>query len=97
MSTTTAPTAALELPCTGQTLRLALAQRDRRALDDLTRHLRVAGYRFEPLALATELLTHGCAFVADAFGHRVPVHVRVPRRSTAVTHRDELQAFAIAL
>lgn len=97
MNTPTAPSpSALELPCTGQTLRLALARRDLRTLDELTRHLRVAGYRFEPLALAAELLAHGCASVADAFGHRVPVHVRVPRRA-AVVPRDESQAFTIAL
>ena len=30
--------------------------RDLRTLDELTRHLRVAGYRFEPMHLATELL-----------------------------------------
>jgi hypothetical protein len=97
MNTPTAPSpSALELPCTGQTLRLALAQRDLRTLDELTRHLRVAGYRFEPLALAAELLAHGCASVVDAFGHRVPVHVRVPRRA-AMVPRDESQAFTIAL
>ncbi|MFZ5548406.1 MAG: hypothetical protein ACOZJX_06905 [Pseudomonadota bacterium] len=97
MITPTAPSPrALELPCTGQTLRLALAQRDLRTLDELTRHLRVAGYRFEPLALAAELLAHGCASVADAFGHRVAVHVRVPRRA-AMVPRDESQAFTIAL
>jgi hypothetical protein len=89
-------TVALELPCTGQTLRLALARRDLRTLDELTRHLRVAGYRFEPLALATALLAHGCAWIADAFGHQVPVHVRVPRREAAAP-RDESQAFSIAL
>lgn len=93
---TTPSTAALALPCTGQALRLALARRDLRTLDELTRHLRVAGYRFEPLALATELLAHGCAWVADAFGHRVPVHVHVPRRETVVP-RDESQVFSIAL
>lgn len=97
MITPTAPSpTALALPCTGQTLRLALARRDLRTLDELTRHLRVAGYRFEPLALAAELLAHGCASVADAFGHRVPVHVRVPRRE-AVVPRDESQVFTIAL
>jgi hypothetical protein len=95
-ATFTAPATALELPCTGQTLRLALEQRDLRTLDELTRHLRVAGYRFDPLALAGELLAHGCAWIADAFGHRVPVHVRVPRRQ-AVSMRDESQAFTIAL
>lgn len=97
MTTFTAPvTMPLELPCTGQTLRLALARRDLRTLDELTCHLRVAGYRFDPLALAGELLAHGCAWVADAFGHRVSVHVRVPRRQ-AVVPCDESQVFTIAL
>ncbi len=94
---TQAPDAALVLPCTGQTLRTALQRRDLRTLDELTRHLRVAGYRFEPLHLATELLVHGCASVADAFGHRVPVQVRVPARETPVQARDETQGFMLAL
>jgi hypothetical protein len=86
----------LVLPCTGQTLRLALERRDVRSLTDLTRHLRVAGYRFEPLRLASDLLAHGCAWIDDAFGHRVPVHVAVPHRP-ALTLRDESQAFSISL
>ncbi|MFO1337682.1 MAG: hypothetical protein U1F53_05515 [Burkholderiaceae bacterium] len=94
---TQAPDAALVLPCTGQTLRTALQRRDLRTLDELTRHLRVAGYRFEPVHLATELLVHGCASVADAFGHRVPVHVRVPTREAPVQARDERQSFMLAL
>ncbi len=91
----TQPTAPLELPCTGQTLRLALERRDVRELTELTRHLRVAGYRFDPLRLATELLASGCAGVDDAFGHRVPVHVRVPRRES-FTPRDQATAFSMS-
>ncbi|WP_374565088.1 hypothetical protein [Ideonella sp.] len=90
-------TPALALPCTGQALRTALQKRDLRTLDELTRHLRVAGYRFEPLQLALELLQSGCASVADAFGHRVPVHVRVPPREAPPMPRDESQAFTLAL
>lgn len=90
-------TQALALPCTGQSLRNALQKRDLRALNELTHHLRVAGYRFEPLQLATELLQSGCASVADAFGHRVPVHVRVPPREGPIKVRDESQAFTLSL
>jgi len=90
-------TQALALPCTGQALRAALLRHDLGALSELTHHLRVAGYRFEPLQLATELLRSGCASVADAFGHRVPVHVRVPPRAAPVTLRDESQAFTLSL
>ena len=90
-------TQALALPCTGQALRTALQQHDLRTLTDLTRHLRVAGYRFEPLALACELLQNGCAWVLDAFGHRVPVHVRVPPRAPAVAAPDHAKAFTLAL
>jgi hypothetical protein len=90
-------TPGLPLPCTGQALRTALQRRDLRTLDELTRHLRVAGYRFDPVSLATELLQHGCASVVDAFDHLVPVHVRVPPRATAPVPRDESQAFSIAL
>lgn len=57
----------------------------------------MAGYRFEPLQLAAELLQSGCASVADAFGHQVPVHVRVPPRDAPITLRDQAQAFALAL
>jgi hypothetical protein len=89
--------AGLQLPCTGQALRTALQRRDLRTLDELTRHLRVAGYRFDAVALATSLLEHGCSSVADAFGHRVPVYVRVPPRATPPEPRDEQTAFAIAL
>jgi hypothetical protein len=93
-----APTPApLQLPCTGQALRTALQRRDLRTLDELTRHLRVAGYRFEPIALASALLLHGCASVADAFGHRVPVHVRVPPRDAPPVARDQAPAFSMAL
>jgi len=90
-------TQALALPCTGQSLRTALQKRDLRALNELTYHLRVAGYRFEPLQLAAELLQSGCASVADAFGHRVPVHVRVPPREGPIKVRDDSQAFTLAL
>ena len=86
----------LVLPCTGQTLRLALAQRDLRTLDELTRHLRVAGYHFDPLHLAEQLLSHGCAWVTDAFGHEVPVQVRVPSREV-LEARDETRGFLVAL
>lgn len=93
LSTTTG----LQLPCTGQALRSAWQRRDLRTLDELTRHLRIAGYRFEPVALAGALLRHGCASVADAFGHAVPVYVRVPPRETPPTPRDETLAFSISL
>lgn len=96
-STATALPASVQLPCTGQALRSALQRRDLRTLDELTRHLRVAGYRFDPVALATSLLEHGCTSVADAFGHRVPVYVRVPPRATPPEPRDEHTTFAIAL
>jgi hypothetical protein len=90
-------TQALALPCTGQALRTALQRRDLRALNELTRCLRVAGYRFDPLALASELLQSGCAWVCDAFGHRVPVHVRVPPRAAPIQARDTSQSFTLAL
>jgi hypothetical protein len=96
-STPTALPAGLQLPCTGQALRTALQRRDLRTLDELTRHLRVAGYRFDAVALATSLLEHGCASVADAFGQRVPVYVRVPPRAALPEPRDEQTPFAIAL
>lgn len=96
-STATPLPAGLQLPCTGQALRTALQRRDLRTLDELTRHLRVAGYRFDPVALATALLENGCSSVADAFGQRVPVYVRVPARATPLEPRDEQTAFAIAL
>jgi hypothetical protein len=96
-STATALPAGLQLPCTGQALRTALQRRDLRALDELTRHLRVAGYRFDAVALATSLLEHGCSSVADAFGHRVPVYVRVPPREMPLEPRDEQTRFAIAV
>lgn len=89
-------TQALALPCTGQALRTALQQRDLRALNELTRHLRIAGYRFEPLVLASELLQSGCAWVSDAFGHPVPVHVRVPMRTPAAKPREPATAFSLA-
>lgn len=85
----------LVLPCTGQTLRLALERRDLRTLDELTRHLRVAGYHFDPLLLAEQLLARGCASVTDAFGHEVPVQVRVPQRP-ALEPRDETRGFLVA-
>jgi len=97
METSTATSTGLQLPCTGQALRTALQRHDLRALDELTRPLRVAGYRFEPEQLATELLLHGCASVADAFGHRVPAYVRVPPRETPLQPRDESCSFTIAL
>lgn len=95
--TARAAPAALALPCTGQALRLALARRDLRALDALTRPLRVAGYRFDPLALAGALLAHGCAWVADAFGQRVPVHVRVPRPAAGKPGDVSPEGFVIAV
>jgi hypothetical protein len=88
---------ALALPCTGQALRTALQQRDLSALNDLTRHLRIAGYRFEPLVLAAELLQSGCAWVSDAFGHPVPVHVRVPMRSMPAKAREGAANFSLAV
>lgn len=90
-------TQALALPCTGQALRAALQQRDLRTLNDLTRHLRIAGYRFEPLALAGDLLQSGCAWVSDAFGHPVPVHVRVPMRSMPAPAQARTGAAAFTL
>lgn len=90
-------TQALALPCTGQALRTALLQRDLRTLNDLTRHLRIAGYRFEPLALAGALLQSGCAWVSDAFGHPVPVHVRVPMRPAPAPARPHEPAAAFTL
>lgn len=97
MGTSTAPSESLQLPCTGQALRTALQRRDLRTLDELTRHLRVAGYRFDAEQLATELLLHGCASVTDAFGHRVPAYVRVPPRETPPQPRDESCGFSVAL
>lgn len=96
-STATALPIGVQLPCTGQALRTALQRRDLRTLDELTRHLRVAGYRFNAVALATTLLEHGCASVTDAFGQPVPVYVRVPPRATPPEPRDEQTPFAIAL
>ena len=96
-TTPTSPPAGLQLPCTGQALRTALQRRDLRMLDELTRHLRVAGYRFDAIGLAAALLEHGCCSVADAFGHRVPVYVRVPARPAPPQPRDERTPFAIAL
>ena len=96
-SITTAPPAGLQLPCTGQALRTALQRRDLRMLEELTRQLRVAGYRFDAVGLATALLEHGCSWVADAFGQRVPVYVRVPARPAPPQPRDELTPFAIAV
>lgn len=96
--TAQAPAAqALALPCTGQALRSALQKHDLRTLNELTRHLRIAGYRFDPLALAAELLQSGCAWVCDAFGHRVSVHVRVPPRATPIQARDTSPTFRLAL
>lgn len=97
-TTAEAPAAqALALPCTGQALRTALQQHDLRMLNELASHLRVAGYRFDALALAAELLQGGCGWVCDAFGHRVPVHVRVPSRAMPIQARDSSQAFMLAL
>jgi hypothetical protein len=89
-------TQALALPCTGQALRNAMQQHDLRTLNELTRDLRVAGYRFDPLQLAAALLQNGCAWITDAFGHGVSVHVRVPPSSTPMCLRDESQAFTLA-
>lgn len=97
MTTSTVNPHALVLPCTGQALRTALERRDLRTLDELTRCLRVAGYRFEPELLAQALLQHGCAAVSDAFGHAVPVQVKVPSREAPMQPRDESQAFMLAL
>ncbi len=92
---TLARPAPLVLPCTGQALRSAWQRHDLRALDELTRPLRVAGYRFQPIRLAESLLLHGCASVSDAFGHPVPVAVRVPPREAPPVPRDEAPRFFV--
>ena len=93
--TTTTIERPLELPFTGQALRLAVARRDIHALMDFAAQLRVAGYRVEPQRLTHELLTHGCTWILDAFGHRVALQVHVPA-ATAQLHPDESQPFRIA-
>lgn len=69
------PDATVVLPCSAPALRVALAGRDMRALARLAGTLRVAGYHFEPAALAEALRRHGMATVRDAFGHAVAVQV----------------------
>jgi hypothetical protein len=71
----------VELPVSGQGLRLALERNDSSALMACAQQLRVAGYRVDTARLARELLEHGCSWVEDAFGRRVSLHVRVPRFS----------------
>jgi hypothetical protein len=68
----------LVLPVTGQALREALLHNDTAALTRLVLQLRIAGYRVDPARLAGQLLEHGCIWVEDAFGHPVPLHMRVP-------------------
>jgi hypothetical protein len=85
----------LELPFTGQALRLAVERRDIHALMAFSAELRVAGYRVEPQRLTHELLMHGCTWILDAFGHRVPLQVHVPT-ATVQLQPDESQAFRIA-
>ena len=71
----------VELPVSGQGLRLSLERNDSSALMACAQQLRVAGYRVDTARLARELLEHGCSWVEDAFGKRVSLHVRVPNWS----------------
>ena len=85
----------LQLPFTGQDLRAAVERRDVRALLDFAVQLRVAGLRVEPQMMADDLLRNGCTWLTDAFGHRVPLHVRVPPVEPRL-HPDESTSFRIA-
>ncbi|MFZ2990915.1 hypothetical protein [Ideonella sp.] len=89
------PESPLELPVTGQALRMALAARDASGLMDCAHQLRVAGYRVDPARLANELLANGCTWVQDAFGHPVALQVQVPR-AVARQQPDEACSFRIA-
>ncbi|WP_396269802.1 hypothetical protein [Ideonella sp.] len=72
------PTRPLKLPFTGQALRQAVAQRDIRLLMNAAHQLRIAGFSVDPQRLAEELLSHGCVWLTDPFGQRVPLYVQVP-------------------
>lgn len=85
----------LVLPFTGQALRQAVAHSDIAALMDFAHQLRVAGYRVSPQVLVTELLTHGCTWLVDSFGHRVPLQVQVPARHSRQAP-DEQVSFRIS-
>lgn len=85
----------LELPFTGQALRLAVERRDIHALMDFAAELRVAGYRVDPQRLTNDLLMNGCTWILDAFGHRVALQVHVPA-ATAQLQPDQAQPFRIA-
>jgi biotin operon repressor len=71
----------LELPVSGQALRLSLERHDSSVLQDCAQQLRVAGYRVDTTRLARELLEQGCSWVEDSFGKRVSLHVHVPKWS----------------
>ena len=86
---------ALSLPFTGQALRQAVAQRDIRLLMSAAHQLRIAGFKVDPQRLTEELLAHGCTWLTDPFGQRVPLHVRVPQ-AAARKHVDEQVPFRIS-
>lgn len=71
----TTPDITVMLPCSAPVLQCPLAGRDMHALARLAGTLRVAGYRFDPAALAEALLRQGIATVRDAFGHTVAVQL----------------------
>lgn len=89
------PTQPLNLPFTGQALRQAVAQRDIRLLMNAAVELRIAGFTVDPQRLAEDLLCHGCAWLTDPFGQRVPLHVQVPEAS-ARTQVDQNVPFRIS-
>ena len=97
---TATPTAArpirpLNLPFTGQALRQAVAQRDIRLLMSAAHQLRIAGFTVDPQRLTEDLLAHGCTWLTDPFGQRVPLHVLVPQ-AAARQHVDEQVSFRIS-
>jgi hypothetical protein len=85
----------LELPFTGPALREAVARRDIKALMAHAAQLRVAGYRVDAQRMAHDLLSHGCTWVNDSFGHRVSLQVHVPE-ALAQHMPDEAVTFRIA-
>ena len=92
---TTVLDAPLVLPFTGQALRHAVETRNIAALMHCAHQLRVAGYRVEPQQLASDLLSHGCTWLVDGFGHRVPLQVHVPTR-VSQQGPDERVSFRIS-
>lgn len=71
--------APMELPVSGQGLRLALERHDASSLMACAQQLRVAGYRVDTARLARELLEQGCSWAEDSFGKRISLYVHVPR------------------